>query len=208
MRDAVMMAQLEDVANEQPKNWSLSQLDFVKELPRIQNVAAVKAAKTDLDTAMNSVVTSFTTLLKKDQEAFEEFLKKLTSEERNQESETHTNKRKHKKRGMDAAESVISLSVTLEVRQKGAEGLRAYQSTFTEIHKAMLPKSPHPPGIISIVDCSLMGDQLETCLSHTASILLTNKETAIALVLFPWDDNRSLGTEYKTVGSRNSSYSK
>ena len=81
-----MMAQLEDIVNEQPKNWSLSQLDFVKELPRIENVAAVKTAKEEVDTAMNSVVTSFTTLLKKDQEAFEEFLKKLTSEERNQES--------------------------------------------------------------------------------------------------------------------------
>ena len=188
------------------KNWSLSQLDFVKELPRIENVAAVKTAKEEVDTAMNSVVTSFTTLLKKDQEAFEEFLKKLTSEERNQESETHLNKRKHKKRGMEAASSVISAHVTLDTKQKGAEGLRAYQSTFTEIHKSMLPKSANPPAIISIVDCSLMGDQLETCMSHTASTLLTNKETAIALVLFPWDDNRSLGTEYKTVGNESSSY--
>ena len=204
-RDAVMMAALEDTVSEQARNWSMSQLDFVQNLPRTKDSQSTQA-QVEVENAMTTVTTSFETLLKSDQEAWEAFLTKLTAAEDDHAVEKNRNERKYKSKGMDAADSVMHSCLNFEVAARGVEGMRAYMSSFTEIHKALIPKSSNAPGIISIIDCSLMGDALETHINHTAQILLTNKEYACALVLLPWDDNRSIASEYRTACVNKMSY--
>jgi hypothetical protein len=113
-------------------------------------------------------------------------------EEVNSVAEHHRFETNHKLKGMKATDTVMAEAIRFEQTLMGLEGLRTFQSTFMQMHKSMLSKKPNPPGIISVIDCNLMGDQLETAIGNTVAILQLNKELGVGLVLCPWDDSRAL----------------
>jgi len=198
-RDAVMMSALETTVEEQPSHWNINQLDFVKELPRHTETSETKAAQENVKVAMNDVVKSFATMLESDQKEFKSYLEKVAMEEVNSVAEQHRFETNHKLKGMKAADTVMAEAIRFEQTLKGLEGLRTFQSAFMQVHKSMLSKKPNPPGISSVIDCNLMGDQLETAIGNTVAILQLNKELGVGLVLCPWDDSRALGTEFRTL---------
>ena len=193
-----MYATLQMIADEQPLNFSIYQFDFVRDLERAEATAEIAKAKVTVDNAMEEVFKSFSTLLADDESNFKQFLHRLTAEEDGLVADQHNLNVKHKNLGMEAAQSVMDASYTWETGLKGIEGLRAYNSKFCDVQREMLQKGTNnAPAIVSIIDCNTMVDQLEVCISNTASILHLHKEFSVALVLLPWDDSRSLGSEYR-----------
>ena len=195
-RDISITFELETLCRDQPNNFQIQMLSLVSQLPKKVSVTATEqeVATKQMESDENAVVEVFKNKLKSDQAQFKLYLENLANAEDARARHITHQKLVKRRAGEGAARHIVDTHVAHSVlTPKDMVSWTAETSQFIKKAAKTCPGGPEHTSIVGVLDLAVSDSSLDDSMSRLASLIRSDPQRSIAVILLPWDADREIG---------------